>query len=103
LVNGSDPLNFFGAGSGRQDGIVSITGITGIGGALQLPFNTTQNRYSEADDVTWTHGSHNVRFGASISRLQSNTYMPFFDGGEFQFSGLSGPGPTFLSGRMTGS
>jgi hypothetical protein len=101
LVNGSDPLNFFGAGSGRQDGIVSITGITGIGGALQLPFNTTQNRYSEADDVTWTHGSHNVRFGASISRLQSNTYMPFFDGGEFQFSGLSGPGPTFLSGTPT--
>ncbi len=99
LVNGKDPLQFFGSTAGRQDGIVSIGGETGIGGALQLPFNTTQNRYTEADDMTWTHGSHNVRFGASVSRLQSNTYMPFFDGGEFQFSGLSGPRrPTFLSG-----
>lgn len=98
LVNGSDPLQFFGPNGGRQDGIVSITGLTGIGGALQLPFNTTQNRFTEADDVTWTHGSHNIRFGMSVSRLQSNTYMPFFDGAEWTFTGLSGPGPTFLSG-----
>jgi len=99
LVNGKNPLMFFGAGDGRQPGIVNTSNaVTGIGGALQLPFNTTQNRYTEGDDVTWTRGSHNIRFGASISRLQSNTYMPFFDGGQFSFSGFSGPGPTFLSG-----
>ncbi len=105
-VGGVDPLQFFGATGGRQDGIVSVGGLTGIGGALQLPFNTTQNRYTEADDVTWTRGSHNVRFGASVSRLQSNTYMPFFDGAEFQFLGLSGPPgvpsyPSLLNGVPT--
>ena len=95
LVNGKDPLQFFGASAGRQDGIVNTSGeLTGIGGALQLPFNTTQNRYTEADDVTWVHGAHNVRFGASVSRLQSNTYMPFFDGAQWNFTGLaSGPFP----------
>jgi hypothetical protein len=101
IVNGTDPLQFYAPGAGRQDGIVNITGESGLGGALQLPFNTTQNRYTEADDITWTHGSHNIRFGASVSRLQSNTFMPFFDGGEFTFTGLSGPGPTFLSGNTT--
>ena len=98
LVNGKDPLQFFPASAGRQDGIINVTGLTGLGGALQLPFNTTQNRSTEADDVTWTHGSHNVRLGASVSRLQSNTYMPFFDGSQWNFTGLaSGPFP-FVKG-----
>lgn len=85
LVAG-DPLQFF-PGTGRQTGTVQITGLSGIGGALQLPFNTTQNRYTEADDITWTHGAHNVKFGASFSRLQSNTFMPFFQGGNWAFPG----------------
>ncbi|HLK51431.1 MAG TPA: carboxypeptidase regulatory-like domain-containing protein [Bryobacteraceae bacterium] len=98
LPNGQDPLQFFGPAGGRQDGIVNITGLTGIGGALQLPFNTTQNRYTEGDDVTWTHGAVNVRMGASVERLQSNTFMPFFDGSQWNFTGLStGPFP-FLRG-----
>lgn len=91
---GTDPLQYFGASGGRQDGILNVTGLSGIGGALQLPFNTTQNRFTEGDDLTWTHGAHTVRIGASVSRLQSNTFMPFFDGAEFEFTGLStGPYP----------
>src|SRR5712691_3049127 len=98
---GKDPLQFFPASAGRQDGIVNITGMTPIGGALQLPFNTTQNRFTEADDIVWTHGAHNVRLGASVSRLQSNTYMPFFDGAQWQFTGLNtGPFP-FVRGVPT--
>jgi hypothetical protein len=94
LVNGVDPLSFFPSGSGRPDGIVNVTGLSGIGSALQLPFNTTMNRFTEADDVTWTRGSHTLRIGASVSRAQVNTFMPFFDGGQFSFTGLSsGPFP----------
>ncbi len=89
LVNGVDPLQFAPLSSGRPDGIVAIGGLSGIGSALQLPFNTTQNRFTEADDVTWTHGAHSVRFGVSVSRLQSNTFMPFFDGGQFSFANLA--------------
>ena len=94
LVNGVDPLQFAPVSSGRPDGIVAIGGLSGIGSALQLPFNTTQNRFTEADDLTWTRGAHNVRIGASVSRLQSNTYMPFFDGGQFSFANLQ----QFLTG-----
>jgi len=94
LVNGTDPLQYFAASAGRQDGIVNVGGLAGIGAALQLPFNTTQNRYTEGDDLTWTHGAHTTRMGASVSRLQSNTYMPFFDGAMWQFTGLAnGPFP----------
>ena len=89
LVNGVDPLQFAPVSSGRPIGIVAIGGLSGIGSALQLPFNTTQNRFTEADDVTWTHGAHSMRFGASVSRLQSNTFMPFFAGGQFSFSNLA--------------
>ena len=87
LVPG-DPLQFF-PGSGRQTGLITITGLAGIGGAEQLPFNTTQNRYTEADDITWTHGAHTVRMGASFSRLQSNTFMPFFQGANWSYTSLA--------------
>jgi len=91
IQNGSDPLAHFGGpdNSGRPDAIVNIAGLAGMGSALQLPFNTTQNRYTAGDDVTWTHGAHNVRFGADVSRLQSNTFMPFFAGSMWVFTGLS--------------
>ena len=39
---------------------MNVAGLAGIGGALQLPFNTTQNRYTEGDDLTWTHGAHTI-------------------------------------------
>jgi len=99
IVNGTDPLQFF--GGARQDGIVNITGLSGIGGALQLPFNTTQNRFTEGDDVTWTHGAHTLRFGGSVSRLQTNTFMPFFHGAQWSFTGLSGGPFPFLGGVPT--
>jgi len=96
IINGTDPLQFF-PGSGRQDGGVSITGITALGGADQLPFNTTPNKFTEGDDVIWTHGSHNVRMGATIVRSDTNTFMPFFQGAQFSFTSLGG----FLSGNLS--
>ena len=93
----STPVLQFFPGSGRQDGTISIGGLSGIGGALQLPFNEIQNRFTEADDLNWTHGSQTIKMGASISRLQTNTYMPFRQGSQWAFSGLSG----FLLGQPT--
>jgi hypothetical protein len=95
-TTGSTPAlqNFF-PGAGRQDGQITFTGaIAGIGGATQLPFNETQNRWTEGDDVTWTRGAHTVKFGMTVSRLQTNTYMPFRVGSIWAFGGLAG----FLSG-----
>jgi hypothetical protein len=95
-LNSVPALQFF-PGTGRQDGTVSISGLSGLGGALQLPFNEAQNRFTEADDVNWTHGSHTIKIGGSLSRLQTNTYMPFRQGSQWTFAGLSG----FLLGQPT--
>ena len=95
LVSGQDPLQFF-PGSGRQDANVTISPLTNIGGAYQLPFNTTPNRFTEGDDIIWTHGAHNIRFGATVTRIDTNTFMPFFQGGSWSFSSLS----NFLKGTV---
>ncbi len=95
IINGQDPLNFF-PGSGRQDASLSITGLTTLGGAFQLPFNTTPNRFTEGDDIIWTHGAHNIRMGAELARIDTNTFMPFFQGGNWAFNSL----PLFLAGSV---
>ncbi|MEQ1946987.1 MAG: TonB-dependent receptor [Bryobacteraceae bacterium] len=82
------PLDFF-PGSGRQNGAVTVTGLTGIGGNTLLPFGLVQNKYSVGDDVYWTRGSHNIKMGASVMRLQSNTFMPFRAGGSWSFTSLA--------------
>lgn len=83
-VNGLDPLNFF-PGSGRQNGILTITGLQGLGNSTLMPFTLVQNRYTEADDMLWTKGAHSIRFGFSVSRLQSNTYYPLRSGSAWTF------------------
>ena len=99
FTSGSTPvLQSFFPGAGRQDGQVTFGGqLAGIGGATQLPFNEAQNRYTEGDDITWTHGAQTMKFGAAISRLQTNTYMPFRQGSTWAFASLSG----FLAGQPT--
>jgi len=97
LVNGQDPLQFF-PGTGRQDANVTLSpSITNIGGPYQLPFNTTPNRFTEGDDLIWTHGAHNIRFGAEVARIDTNTFMPFFQGGSWSFTSLS----AFLNGSLS--
>ncbi len=92
-VNGLAPLQFF-PGSGRQDGILTIAGLQGLGNNTLMPFTLVQNRYTEADDMLWTHGAHSVRFGFSVGRLQTNTYYPLRSGSAWTFQSLS----AFLAG-----
>lgn len=94
VTTGSTPALQFFPGSGRQDGNVSIGGISAIGGNTLIPFDLRQNRFTEADDMLWTHGAHSVRFGAAFARLQTNTYFPTRSGGAWVFQSL----PAFLAG-----
>ena len=97
-TNSVPALQAFFPGAGRQDGQVTFSGtLAGLGGATQLPFNEVQNRFTEGDDITWTHGAQTLKFGASVSRLQTNTYMPFRVGSTWVFAGLTG----FLNGQPT--
>ena len=56
-----------------------------------------QNRFTEGDDLIWTHGSQTIRYGVQLSRLQTNTYMPFRIGSTWSFQGLA----QFLAGTPT--
>ena len=82
-------LEQFYPGLGREDGAVSISGLNGLGSATAPPFRDTQNRFTEGDDVSWTHGAHSIRFGGSITRSQSNTLEERLDGSSWAFQGLS--------------
>ncbi|HEY0547327.1 MAG TPA: carboxypeptidase regulatory-like domain-containing protein [Pyrinomonadaceae bacterium] len=58
------------------------------------PFLVPQNSYQVADTMSVVHGSHNLRFGASIIRRQVNLFRPNRGKGFF----MIGPG----TGRTTG-
>src|SRR5581483_10607917 len=47
------------------------------------------------DDIYWTRGSHSIRFGASVQRMQTNINPPFQVGGVWTFNSLA----LFLQGK----
>jgi hypothetical protein len=90
LNNNLPGLSFY---PGRKNGTINITGLAPLGSSIFLPFLFVQNKYSFGDDVYWTHGGHNIRFGADFYRVQSNVNAPGWLGGQFTFNSLS----SFLS------
>ena len=82
--------------AGRQDGSISASPLTTIGPAASAaqPQGQLQNRFSEGDDVAWTHGAHNFRFGASVDRVQSGVLWPWMGGGTWSFGSI----PLLLAG-----
>jgi hypothetical protein len=85
-------LDFF--PSRGQNGGVNITGLSSMGTSIFAPLVEAQNKFPVADDVFWTHGAHNFRFGASLSRVQSNFQQQGWWGGFYTFPSLS----SFLQG-----
>jgi len=85
--SGTHPLEFY-PGQGIQDGSISITGLTGIGPSGILPTFVVPNRFTEADDMYWTRGAHNFKFGISIERFQQNDTSGFRGTGSYTFNGL---------------
>jgi hypothetical protein len=106
LTNNEPGLSFF---PDRKNGTISITGLSPLGSSIFLPFYFVQNKFSEGDDVYWTMGRHSIRFGADITRVQSNLNAPGWLGGEYIFPSLQaflgatpliflGPSPNLLDG-----
>jgi len=85
-------LNFF--PERGQNGGVNITGLASIGTSIFAPLVEAQNKFPLADDVIWTHGSHNIRFGGAFTRIQSNFQQQGWWGGFYTFPGLT----AFLQG-----
>jgi len=85
-------LDFF--PSRGQNGGVNITGLASIGTSIFAPLQETQNKFPLADDVIWTKGSHNLRFGGGFNRIQSNFQQQGWWGGFYTFPSLT----AFLQG-----
>jgi hypothetical protein len=93
-IASTPPLQFF-PGSGRVDGLLTIGGLSGMGGASPVPFIQIQNRYTEADDLTMTRGAHTLKLGMAFVRLQSNTFLESGSGSRWTFQGMA----QFLGGQ----
>jgi TonB dependent receptor len=85
--NQTPALNFF--PERGQNGGVNITGVSSIGTSIFAPLLEVQNKFPLADDVIWTHGAHNVRFGGLFSRVQSNFQQQGWWGGFYNFPGIA--------------
>ncbi len=78
----------------------SLLGFSGSGITLGYspngPTNLIDNTYAFYDNLSWTKGSHNLKFGFYFSPYQDNTVYDYYVNGEFYFYG---PSTTVGSGK----
>jgi len=84
-------LDFY---QGHQNGGVTVTGLSLLGTSIFAPLSQVQNKFPVADDIIWNKGSHSLKFGGLISRVQSNFTQDGWWGGSYTFASLTG----FLQG-----
>ena len=65
------------------------SGLT-IGNSIQGPTSLIDNTYDLSDVLTWTKGSHTLKYGFTVEPYQNNTVYDFYINGEFFFSGTGG-------------
>ena len=58
-----------------------------LGYSYQGPTNEINNTYAFFDNLSWTKGNHNLKFGFYFSPYQNNTVYDFFVNGAFFFYG----------------
>jgi hypothetical protein len=82
LVTGPPTINFYGTG-------------LNIGYSPYGPTTFAGTIYAYYDNLTWTKGRHNMKFGFYFSPYQNNTQYDFYGNGNFEFYG---PGTSTGSG-----
>lgn len=80
-----------GAVPGQNAPQVSISGLTRYQGGLNAPSHHLffWNSFQGYDDASLIHGTHSLKFGAGIERMQLNMHIDSIPGGQFTFSSLS--------------
>ncbi len=101
-------LQFFPASSGRPNATVTIQGLSLVGPNPMAPATQLENKFGEADDLLWTHGSHTMRFGAAVLRQDTNVFFPVRSGSSWSFPSLAvfqagGNAQTTLTGTPLGA
>lgn len=76
--------------------VVSVTGLSALGGDSTNPKFHRFNNFQIRDNVTWSRGAHTLKFGGDIQVLQFNLTSDFTSMGQYTFSSLD----NFLIGRV---
>ena len=70
------------------DAEVTVTGIGDIGSGQAIPITAIQNKFPLDEQLYWTHGAHDVRFGGMFTRLQSRLFLPLGYTGHWTFQSM---------------
>jgi len=87
----TDPLKFVSTQpgelprqDGQQGGFEQV--IFPMGPDPNRPDEIIQNKFSGADDVTWTHGAHSLKIGVVVTRVQTQNLQTAYSNGGFFLS-----------------
>ena len=82
-TNGPDP---------RQSGFpnIGISGYNGFGVPNWMPVTRVEESYTHSDNVTWSKGAHELRFGFDLVRHHLNHWQPEIGQGPRGYLGFSG-------------
>jgi hypothetical protein len=66
---------------------IRVTGFSIIGGATNLPQGRHDNTYFWAENMTYIHGSHTMKWGFDMRKFLFNSFFTSFGRGSFRFDG----------------
>ena len=68
-----------------------------IGFSIQGPSRLVDNTFAYSDVLSWIHGKHTMKFGASLSAYQDNQIFQFEINGQFFYSTAGAAGDPFAN------
>jgi hypothetical protein len=87
-VASNTALGFF---PGVPVGLINVTGLTNFPGGLGAvgEYDFHFNSFQWYDDAFWTHGTHSLKFGAAVERIQDNQLGKSNPTGQFIFGSIA--------------
>jgi len=83
---------------GTAPPLMSVVGNFNLGPSPQGPTKIHDTTFQYQDTLSWTHGRHDLKFGADLRWVENNFDYDFYNNGSFTF-GQYGP----LAGTFTGN
>lgn len=77
--------------------LIMNSGFQELGDAVFVPLLQFDNTFQENGAITWTHGAHNIKFGASLIRRQFSIVQSASPRGQFTFNPSSTSAPVPLN------